>query len=306
MAGIGGRSAKHWFFCVLLCSICTARLARAERDLDQEQPNSWYVSHVGILVAGALTSAGVQYWGAPTRDPHFRGALPIEQSAEGNFSLAASRVTDVTLGTSMIVPVIAFGSNDKVTRFDNSLLIYGESLSLSLVVDTVAKHLVLRARPYSFNKSAAAQAFNDRSGKDASLSFYSGHAAMSFTGATAGAFLFSDSAADEGSQAALWALELALASFTAHGRVRAGMHYTTDVVVGAILGTGFGIGVPLMHGVFPEISAPEWVAMGSGLVIGTSLAFLLPNRTAEALSKVDMRVTPVAGGATFSVGSTLR
>ena len=306
MAAKGGRSAKRWKFCVLLWSVSYASIGHAERDLDQEQPNSWYVSHVGLLVAGALTSAGVQYWGAPTRDPHFRGALAMEQGAESNFSLAASRATDVTLGASMIAPVVAFGSNDKVIRFDNSLLIYGESLSTSLVVDTIAKHLVLRARPYSFNRSTAAQAFADRSGKDASLSFYSGHAAMSFTGATAGSFLFSDSAADEGSQAALWALELALASFTTHGRVRAGMHYTTDVVVGALMGTGFGIGIPLLHGVFPEISTPEWIAMGGGLVLGTSLAFLLPTRTAEELSKLDMRLTPVAGGATFSVGSTLR
>ncbi len=288
----------------LLATLSSAPRAQAERDLNESQPSLWSALHSGILAASVITSGAVEYWGAPSRDPRFRGALGLERGAEANFSIFTSRATDLTLGASMIAPVGAFGTNDNAVRFDNQLLIYGESLSLSLVLNTVVKHLVLRSRPYTFNAGKMATAFKDARGKDGVVSFYSGHSAMSFTAATAGGYLFSSSPASEGSQAALWAVELSLASFTAHGRIRAGMHYTSDVVVGALVGMAFGLGVPLLHGVTPEITPPEWVAIAGGLAFGTSAAFLFPTKMAEDLAAYDFRVNPVVGGATVSVGST--
>ena len=294
------------FALLLVFSSLAPRAAQAQfepRDLDREQSGEWYAAHLGIVGAALLTAGAVQYWSSPEREPNFRGAFGFERGTQQNFSIVSSRISDVTLGTALIAPVVAFGTNDSAVRFNNSLVIYGESLSLSLAVDTVTKHLVLRARPYALSTSARARAFADQEGKEQNLSFYSGHAALSFSAATAGGLIFSDSGADEASQITVWALELSLASFTSHARMRAGMHFTSDVLVGALMGSAFGLGVPLLQGVHPSVSEGEWVAMGGGLVLGTAAAFLLPTQMAETVLGYQPRVAPVAGGALVTLGS---
>ena len=45
----------------------------------------------------------------------------------------------------------------------------------------------------------------------------------------------------------LWASSLSVASLTAYARVKAGMHYPSDVLVGAAVGTAIGLAVPWLH-----------------------------------------------------------
>jgi hypothetical protein len=69
---------------------------------------------------------------------------------------------------------------------------------------------------------------------------------------------------------------MAGASGTAHLRVRAGKHFYSDVVVGALVGTAVGIGIPWLHGSRYSPSVGELGAGGAGLVLGTLLPLLLP------------------------------
>ena len=46
----------------------------------------------------------------------------------------------------------------------------------------------------------------------------------------------------------MWGFELALAGATANLRTRAGRHFYSDVIVGAIVGAGVGFAVPRLHG----------------------------------------------------------
>lgn len=289
---------------VSLAVVLWSRAALAQRDLGEVQPTGWYVGH-SITTVGSLALAAAVQFGSPSSEtPRIAGALPFERHVESHFSPLTSRVSDVTLLGSLGVPVVAFASSGETTRFWNSALVYGETLSVSLALNTLTKHLVLRARPYTFHPSESAAHWVERVRKDRMLSFYSGHAAMSFTSAVAGGMVFSAGPAAEGAQAAYWLLEMSLAGFTAHARVRAGMHYTSDVLVGALVGAGIGVGVPLAHGVLPEISALEWGALAGGLVLGTSAALFLPTSIAEDLAELDLRIEPAWGGATVSVGSS--
>lgn len=277
------------------------RAARAERDLEATQSAGWYAGHIGLTVGLLGTSLGVQLVGAADTQPRVTGGLGFEQSFEGYFSPVPSRLSDITLFTSLVAPLGVLGATESSTRFANSLVIYSESLSFSLALNTVTKHLVRRARPYTIHPSREAQRWEAQAGVDRVLSFYSGHSSLSFTSATTGGLLFAAGEEARGARIAYWASGFTLAAFTAHARVRAGMHYPTDVLVGALVGAGLGLAVPLAHEVPIELRPEEGVAIAGGVVLGAALGFLLPRDTSEVLEDKTFLIDPQPGGAVFTV-----
>jgi undecaprenyl-diphosphatase len=106
-----------------------------------------------------------------------------------------------------------------------------------VVVDDVVKPLFERPRPFAVTEITLIDARPD------SESFPSAHAAMAFAGALAGSRLL------RGAQWVLWPL----AFVVAFSRVYLGVHWPTDVIVGALL--GFGLAWFVLGG--RPISAPE-------------------------------------------------
>jgi membrane-associated phospholipid phosphatase len=225
---------------------------------------------------------------------------------EPPFSASAAKTADTTLAVVVTTPValqIAGGVNDNT---GGDLLLYGESLTASLLFNLGAKYAFKRPRPYTTSANPRIRKYAEGQEGDASLSFYSGHSTMAFTAAVAGSLLFRSE--DEYARGAVWGFNMALASATANFRVRAGKHYYSDVIAGAIIGTGFGILFPSLHlGVdSPGTSAPtatEWAFIGGGLLVGIVGSQLIP-MPRDIIEPLDS-VTPVAyegggGGVVFS------
>jgi membrane-associated phospholipid phosphatase len=296
------RSALGGFGLSLLAWMWPATAA-AQRDLDVRQSDAWYGVQAGLFGLGVVGTLSAQLQGDPLV-ARFHETFWFEGGTSRNFSLVSSRISDVSLGAAFVAPVVVLAAAEPAQRFENSLLIYGETLSLSLWVGTAVKQLVARGRPYSAGTSEGALAFTKSHEHEQLLSFYSGHSAIGFTSATAGGFLFADGHADPAAKAAFWAAELALAGFTAHARVRAGMHYPSDVIFGSLVGTAFGLGVPLLQDVRPDITSEQWLAIGGGVVAGAAAAFLLPTGAAARVAEYQPHVTPVTGGAIFGLGSS--
>ena len=137
-------------------------------------------------------------------------------------------------------------------------------------------------------------------GKDSHLSFFSGHASTTFAASVAGAYLFAQNTADKRARAAVWGFELALAGATANLRTRAGKHFYSDVIVGALVGAAVGFAVPRLHGgPRVELSAAEWAAIGNASVLGVAVAQLLPAKadiTIPLQALVLPWATPSGGG----------
>lgn len=276
----------------------------AQQPLQEAQPPAWYVGH-GALVA--LSFSGSFLLNSKlTKEPQARWSLAplFERGIEQHFSPFSSRVADVTLLGSLLAPPLVYGLDaESALHFGNVSLIYGEAVGLSLLLNTAVKHTIRRARPYTHGESRAAQELGARGDVDAVLSFYSGHAALSFTGATSGGVIFSAGSADLGARAGFWGAELMLASLTAHLRVRAGRHYASDVLVGAALGSLFGVLVPASHGVEMSVRPEEWSAMGIGLTAGTLMGFCFPRGVATKMARFPIAIVPHgAEGASLRVG----
>ncbi|MGC4094805.1 MAG: phosphatase PAP2 family protein [Polyangiaceae bacterium] len=259
----------HAGFVVLALWLGRAAPALAQAAPDHYRGGDYYAAHgtsVAALLAGSLLLSGVTRT-QPGADPSW---FPGDTSLRGRHDPLAANVSDATLVTTLAMPV-AFALDDGIgARFWNRQLVYGETLALNGWLNSVVKVLAQRPRPYVYGAGRA-----NESPRDHYVSFYSGHSSTSFAAATAGAYLFAESSLDPGSRAALWGLEFMLASTTASLRTRAGKHYYSDVLVGAAVGTSFGVLVPLLHGAERRPEPIELGAAALGLGVGLTLSQLM-------------------------------
>ena len=207
-------------------------------------------------IAAAITAASLVGTIAVTlalpvtaRDDHQAQAeterFGFDQVVRGRWSTAAHEVSNATLLGALTLPLVAHGAVE-APALEDALWLYGETLSTTLLLNTVAKRVVQRPRPYTYGEEGEARSAS--AGSDAWVSFYSGHSAMSFAAATSGALA-----------------------------VRAGRHYPSDIVVGMLAGVGMGALFPLLHagGDVPLRAEEVGVAVG-GLGVGLAFALLWP------------------------------
>lgn len=233
------------------------------------------------LTLGAL-GGGVLLGLLPTTPASLWESEPFPGDAgfRGTYDPKLDARSDLLLAVSLVAPIIsqsAIGTEGDGAR---ALGLYAETLGLSALLNGAVKVAVNRPRPYAYSTSAEAVATGNKAGSDRTRSFYSGHSAMSFAAAVSGSLLLSMRTNDRPVRAANWGLSLALASSTAVLRVRAGKHFPSDVVVGALLGSTAGALVPLLHraeGSTFELRPEEALAAAGGTLLGVLAAILWPD-----------------------------
>jgi undecaprenyl-diphosphatase len=154
-------------------------------------------------------------------------------------------------------------------------VIYAESASLTLTLTDLNKIAVRRPRPLAYidcSSSSGTTTGVSCSSTDLSLSFWSGHSAtVAAVGATATYLAFVRSPHTARPWITLAASTL-LTAFVGYERVRAGEHFPTDVIAGAMAGAAIGTLVPHLHRLHEE--APSlWIGVspereGAGLTVG--------------------------------------
>jgi undecaprenyl-diphosphatase len=133
-------------------------------------------------------------------------------------------------------------------------VMYAESLALTFAFVDITKVAVRRPRPIAYAQQAALDAKYGGAAKapsitdtDSTLSFFSGHVAVtSAVSATASYLAFQRSEQAWRPWVTLGAGSL-LTTFVAYERVRAGKHFPTDVIAGALGGAVIGVLVPHLH-----------------------------------------------------------
>jgi len=188
-----------------------------------------------------------------------RGA--ISQNPSSSAETFSTIGLGLAVGYAVLDPILsAFREKEARTALIDGLM-YAETLTITLGVTNVAKIAVRRPRPLAY--VAAAEHRNDpnysNADTDSSLSFFSGHASVTAAvtaTATYLAFVRSPHTARP------WITLIAgtvLTSFVSVERVRAGKHFPTDVIAGAMAGAGIGIIVPHFHRNDGEKQRTFWV-----------------------------------------------
>lgn len=274
--------------------------ARAQ-DAAPAEPNVRWALDGTVTGAALLGTVLVSLIPVDTSTRWRRQLLSWDRRLEGRTSASAARTSDILATVDVVMPLgLLLGQSGMNEAYAKRTLLYGETVMVSLLVDGLTKYLVARPRPYVYSDDPRVQHYARGQGKDSHLSFYSGHASTTFAASVAGAYLFAQNTTDRRARATVWGFELALAGATANLRTRAGKHFYSDVIVGALVGATLGYAVPRLHGgPRVELSPAEWVAIATAPVAGVLVAQLLPaetDLTAPLQAVVLPWLSPSAGG----------
>lgn len=265
---------KRWlslFPAITLMLALRAGNVAAEAAPDRYRSPAYYSIHGGatlLLSASAILAQNARGLEPGWDSDFFPGDLRVRD----NYALSAADASDVSLSLTLANPVAAQFGLGVGKHSLNAGLVYTETLALNLAINSITKVLVRRPRPSTYRLREAGV----NPDLEWFVSFYSGHASTAFAAAIAGSYLFAEGTSDREARYLLWATELGLAAGTSALRVRAGKHYYSDVLLGALIGTAVGVGVPLIHGASRRPELGEYVAGGAGIVLGTAAGAVFP------------------------------
>lgn len=161
---------------------------------------------------------------------------------------AAGRLSDVIaygaipLGALGALSAMALGTGHP-GHIPGDILIVAQATALSAVANQTVKFLVGRPRPYAYRAVDRPEVGFVHSHDD-HMSFYSGHANLAFALVTSLGTVAELRAYPY--RGFIWAVGLPLAATVAYLRMGADKHYLSDVMVGALLGSAFGVAIPLL------------------------------------------------------------
>lgn len=248
--------------------------------------------HVGVpdfVVAGA---GGAVTLGAALVDPqprHAHGGVLFDDAVRDALRIDSEagrttirNVSNVTVAAAIAFPVVidavatTWGVKKRPDVAWKMLVIDAEAFALAGALQGITNVAVSRERPYG-RTCAPDDARSDCTSAGRYRSFFSGHTTFSFTGAGLvcaqhiGLQLFGTTG-----DVVTCGSALAVAAATGVFRIAADMHYASDVLVGAVVGTTIGLGIPWLHMKVPGFSDDsarvrmQLTPIGQGLgVIGT-------------------------------------
>lgn len=177
----------------------------------------------------------------------------FDRSATYNWSKSAERFSNVPEQALRFMPVlyaIPVLKNKQLNHGVTLGVMYGEVVFLSAGVTGITKSLAKRIRPYLYNTSFTPEERFAMQGKEApiaSTAFFSGHSVTAFAGAVFLSKTFTDIYGKTTWSKVIWVGSLSLATVTAIARVEAGVHFPTDVLAGAVVGSAIGYFIPVLH-----------------------------------------------------------
>jgi membrane-associated phospholipid phosphatase len=201
---------------------------------------------IGLVFAGArLVRTQPSYCGSLCSDGERRKLNALDRTTAGYWSPGWTNASDYVL--------IALGAgsasllmlDEGVLPGLNDSLVIAESALAGIAVSSMMTLATGRPRPFVYGEKAPLSA---RTSADSGMSFLSSHAVASFAIATS---TFVTMRRLHPRSRVAWIVAGvggAMATFVATARVLGGMHFISDSVGGAIVGTSLGMIVPSLHG----------------------------------------------------------
>jgi membrane-associated phospholipid phosphatase len=219
-----------------------------------------------VLVGGALASSYFLMSETapppctPRCDPSRVNAL--DRPAAGLYSTRWQVVGDVATASTLVIVPLALFAGERAGHALEDVLVVAEAALITSAVQVPVSYAVARPRPRVYGDSAP---LDERNDANAGRSFFSGHVAncVAATVATSRALRRLHR------PALAWAalgVGLAGSALVGVGRVGAGSHFPSDVLVGAAVGTGVGIAIPALHETAVRV-APAASAGSAGLTL---------------------------------------
>jgi membrane-associated phospholipid phosphatase len=147
--------------------------------------------------------------------------------------------------------------------------IYAETVSITWASTNLAKIAVRRPRPSAYQQQELLTKQYEGTGKDppsitdtnSALSFYSGHAAIVASVASTATYLAFARGKGKARPWITLGVGVTATGVTMWGRMASGKHFPTDVLAGAMAGTGIGLLVPHIHREEAAKQRPVWIGL---------------------------------------------
>ena len=211
---------------------------------------------IGAVFAAARLIRTQRAFCAPLCDPNDLNAL--DRTTAGFYSTGWSSASDYALYAGMLGAAVILVADEGVRDALNDAVVIAESALSSTAVSSMLTLAAGRPRPLLFGTNAP---LDQRDSADASLSFLSSHASVSFAVATS--TYMASRRLHPKSKYPLLVLGMggALAAFVGTARIEAGKHFISVSVGGALVGSALGVLIPALHTspvkVVPVISERE-------------------------------------------------
>ncbi len=204
---------------------------------------------IGVSALAGLTSLYLEHQMNPLTPEH---AARLDRNTVNRFDRPATfllsprsaHFSDYGMRASLLLPLVLMADSRVRQHAGHVGYLYVETMALTGVVTELTKVTTQRLRPWAFNENVPLE---KKKGKEIKKAFFSGHTSASFAGAVFFAKVFSDFNPDSRWKPVVWSGCLGLASAVGYWRVRAGRHYPTDVIVGALVGGAIAYYVPDLH-----------------------------------------------------------
>lgn len=168
----------------------------------------------------------------------------IDRYSTRHFDTQIASLTDGLVLATFATPFVVLANRAGRNNSGQIGLIALEGALINSGLINLTKVLVRRPRPYNFNPNAPIEYKINRKAR---YSFFSGHAATAAYFSFATAKMYNDLYPDSRLGPWVWGSAVLLPAVTGFGRMRAGRHYLTDVLVGYAVGATIGILVPALH-----------------------------------------------------------
>lgn len=250
-------------FASYLIGLFYSNTARAElnstRAEQNAQPKSATVYQTSWLIDAPLLATGVALWAVPqfflddliTPDcPCSKSKLNfLDRPFTGSTRASVAWASDLALAGLLTAPLLGEISEtvtgkQSLRSLIDDVTVITEAVVLSGAFNQMLKIVIHQPRPFIYDLPANSPALRE---PDNYLSFYSAHTSTIFAAGVGYAYTFA--LKHPQTLAKYWVYGAALAAGSAIGvlRVAAHQHFPTDVLVGALAGSTFGLTVPWLH-----------------------------------------------------------
>lgn len=226
---------------------------------------AWSRFGVGnYILTGTAFAAGIGGAILPTSPGRWSGTNRFDESVRDNIGITgyadgtwARDTSDLLLSMSVAYPmlfdslIVTYWYRASPDVAEQMVLISTESVAVATALQALTAGLASRERPYVRNCGESIDRdLDDCRGRKPYRSFFSGHTALSFTGAglACSHHMRHDVFGDGLWDGIACASAMTAAATVGALRVVGDQHYATDVLVGAAVGTFSGVGLPwLLH-----------------------------------------------------------
>lgn len=228
---------------VLILFIVLSFTARAQFEM---KPNADLVIMPITVIGAAVGHSLTNNTGLPVLadyEQHSILDIPFFDNLNTEYRSTYADISDVLLGLQLISP-LAYGFSDTY-RYELGTvgMMYYQTMSLNYGLNATTKAIIARSRPLSYSKNTSEDMLLD---PDTKFSFYSGHSSSAYASAVFNSIMLSEMPQTTLRDIGI-GLNLANATAIATLRVLAGKHFLSDVVIGAVIGSGIAYLITEVH-----------------------------------------------------------